>query len=212
MRILPMINYAFNYVIHTCQRMNIDESHALRHSMEVFQFANKIYDSEVLEHPFLKDQRNIIMCSAILHDMCDKKYMNEKEGIDAMNTYMKDFVSCDELLIMNNIISSMSYSTVKKQGYPELNDYTLAYHIVREADLLAAYDVERCIIYQMMHEKYDYVSSLKSAKELFHKRMFTYIDEQLFVTKYSKASSKQLHNDALKKLSELDEIYNYLQK
>ena len=211
MRLLPIINYAFNYVIHTCKRINIDESHALRHSMDVFHFANKIYDSELIENPLLRDHREIIMCSAILHDMCDKKYMNEKEGIASMNAYMKDFVSYDELLIMNNIISSMSYSTVKNQGYPELNKYNLAYHIVREADLLAAYDVERCIIYQMMHENCDYVSSLKCAKDLFHNRMFKYIDEQLFVTQYSKELSQQLHNDALKKLIELDKIYNYLQ-
>lgn len=211
MRLLPIVNYAFNYVIHTCNKMNIDESHALRHSMDVFHFANKIYDSEIVENPFLQNQKNIIMCSAILHDMCDKKYMNETQGIDAMNTYMKDFVSYNEVDAMNKIISSMSYSTVKKHGYPELNEYNLAYHIVRESDLLAAYDVERCVIYQMMREKYDYVDSLKSAKELFHKRMFKYIDEQLFVTQYSKELSKQLHYDALKKLSELDKIYNDLQ-
>ena len=41
----------------------------------------------------------------------------------------------------------MSYSKVKVHGYPELGDYQLAYHIVRESDLLTAYNIPRSIVY-----------------------------------------------------------------
>jgi hypothetical protein len=81
----------------------------------------------------------------------------------------------------------------------------LAYHIVREADLLAGYDVERCIIYQMMHEKYSYVHSLRFVKELFHKRMLKYREDNLFVTEYSKNKSLELHENSIKKLEEIEQ-------
>lgn len=206
MRLFSLINHAFSYVIKTSQHFNIDESHALRHSMDVYHIANKIYDSEIYISPFLKQQKDVIMCSAILHDMCDKKYMNEMVGILNMNEYMKDYISRDELNTINKIISTMSYSTVKKQGYPQLNNYNLAYHIVREADLLAAYDIERCIIYQMMHENCDYLYSIQSAKTLFNTRVFNYINDGLFITDFSKNLSQELHNNALKKIEEFDKL------
>jgi len=194
----------------TSQKFNIDESHALRHSMDVFHFANNIYDSELYVNPFLKQQKNIIMCSAILHDMCDKKYVDEKMGIDEMNHFMKQYINQDDLNIINKIISSMSYSTVKKNGYPNLDNYNLAYHIVREADLLAGYDVERCIIYQMAQHCDSYVDSLDRANKLFQNRIFRYIDEELFLTDYSKNMSNILHDKALIKIDEINNIHkNY---
>jgi len=213
MKLLPItniVNIAFHYVMQTSHKFNIDESHALRHSMDVFHFANNIYDSELYVNPFLKQQKNIIMCSAILHDMCDKKYVDEKMGIDEMNHFMKQYINQDDLNIINKIISSMSYSTVKKNGYPNLDNYNLAYHIVREADLLAGYDVERCIIYQMAQHCDSYVDSLDRANKLFQNRIFRYIDEELFLTDYSKNMSNILHDKALIKIDEINNIHkNY---
>jgi HD superfamily phosphodiesterase len=62
-------------------KYNIDESHGLPHSMNVLLYAKKIYDVEVIKFPQLVDQEHVVYASAILHDMCDKKYMNEIEGI-----------------------------------------------------------------------------------------------------------------------------------
>ena len=36
-----ILNAAFNYVILTSKNYNIDESHSLKHSIEVFNYANK---------------------------------------------------------------------------------------------------------------------------------------------------------------------------
>ena len=202
-----VINAAFQYVIQTSKQFNIDESHSLRHSMDVFQFANNIYDSEMYVNPFLKEQKDVIMCSAILHDMCDKKYMNETLGILNMGIYMKDYISMDDINVINNIVSSMSYSTVKKYGYPDLQNYNLAYHIVREADLLAGYDFERCVIYQMMHEEDTYVKSLEKANEIFEKRILKYISDDLFITDYSKYMSQILHEKALVKMKEHKDLF-----
>ena len=205
-----LINYAFNYVIQTSKDLNIDESHSLRHSMEVFQFANKIYNNQLTNNPFLQEQKNIIMCSAILHDMCDKKYMNEQDGINKINNYFKDYLKHEEIYIVNKIISTMSYSTVKKNGFPDLQNYNLAYHIVRESDLLCAYDVERCIIYQMMHESTDYNNSLVYVENLFNNRVLKYIDDNLFTIDFSKNIALELHVNADKKLVEINKLYNDL--
>jgi hypothetical protein len=45
------------------------------------------------------------------------------------------------------IISKMSYSKVKSNGFPCIGPFQTAYNIVREADLLSDYDFYRCIIY-----------------------------------------------------------------
>lgn len=198
-----LINYAFNFVIQTSKQYNIDDSHSLRHSMEVFQFANKIYNHEVINNPILVNQKNIIMCSAIIHDMCDKKYMNEQDGIKNINSHFKYFLNEEELDVVNSIISTMSYSTVKQKGYPDLKDYNLAYHIVREADLLAAYDVERCIIFQMIHNNTDYQDSLDYVKKLFNNRVLKYISDELFITDCAKNIAKDLHEKSLIKLEEI---------
>ena len=195
-----VLNAAFNYVIQTSSKYNIDESHSLKHSMEVFHFANNIYDSELVNHPYLKQQKEIISVSSIIHDMCDKKYMDESTGINNMNKFMKDYMSSQDLGVVSQIVSSMSYSTVKLKGYPNLGKYQMAYHIVREADLLAAYDIDRCIIYGMRKENVDYITATKRALELFDTRVLKYRDSNLFITNYAKHKSLLLHNECLTNL------------
>ena len=68
-----LIAKGFKYVVETSKKFNIDESHALKHSMEVYGFANRIYENEVKNSPNLEKQREIIYMAAIGHDMCDKK-------------------------------------------------------------------------------------------------------------------------------------------
>ena len=116
MNFVNLINQAFRFVIQTSQEYHIDESHSLKHSLEVFNFANTIYESEVVKFPQLETHREIISLASIVHDMCDKKYMNEDSGVENMNKYMKDYISPEELEIASNIIKTMSYSKVKKMG------------------------------------------------------------------------------------------------
>ena len=112
--IYPLINCSFNYVVKFSKIYNIDESHALKHSMETFRFANEIYNYEVKQHPYLEEQKDIILVSSILHDMCDKKYMIEQIGVSMINQYMTEFMPQYKLDVMTNIITTMSYSKVKK--------------------------------------------------------------------------------------------------
>lgn len=206
-RVLNLINNSFNYVIKTCELYKIDESHALKHSMEVYGFAKKIYDTELINNPFLEQQKEIIYLASIGHDMCDKKYMDEKEGVKRYKNYLSEnFVNSSDIEIIGKIIETMSYSKVKVNGYPELGEYQLAYHIVREADLLAAYDIDRCVMYTMYHNNINYSEALVEALNLFDVRVFRMRKDRLFKTNYSKRESLKLHKKAMKDVNSLKEI------
>lgn len=194
--LVSLINRGFKYVIETSNHYKIDESHALKHSMEVYGFAKRIYESEIKNNPQLEEQREIIYMAAIGHDMCDKKYMDENEGIERYKIYLTSYMSSDELEIMGKIIGTMSYSKVKVNGYPNLGEYQLAYHIVREADLLAAYDIDRCIMYSIHKESVEYSVALKRAVELFDSRVFRMRQDRLFKTEYSRKESLKLQKKA----------------
>ena len=206
MKYFSLLNSLFKYVIYTSKKYNIDESHALKHSMDVYYYASKIYENVLPLNPILLSQLNIIHTSAILHDMCDKKYMNTEDSIKDIKDYLIDKLPEKEILVVENIISTMSYSIVKKNGFPELGEYQMAYHIVREADLLAAYDFDRCVIFQMMRNNDDYDTSIKLSLDLFENRILKYIDDGLFITNYGKLLSRNLHKSAYNKLTSIKKI------
>jgi HD superfamily phosphodiesterase len=192
-----LINAAFECVIKMSAKYKIDESHSLKHAMEVYKFAKEIYESELDMNPYLKGQVRVIFAAAILHDMCDRKYMEEAKGIADIKDNMSFVMTTDELDIVEKIITTMSYSKVKRYGYPKLGKYQLAYHITREADLLAAYDIDRCIIFGMMVDGLIYSEAATRAETLFAERVLKYIDDGLFVTAYSVHKSFELHHKAL---------------
>jgi hypothetical protein len=206
LNLINLINHGFKYVIDTSNYYKIDESHALKHSMEVYGFAKRIYESEIKKNPQIEEQREIIYMAAIGHDMCDKKYMDEKEGIERYKNYLTSYMSSDDLEIMGNIIGTMSYSKVKVNGYPKLGEYQLAYHIVREADLLAAYDIDRCVMYSIHKDSIEYSKALKVALELFDNRVFRMRQDRLFKTGYSRRESLKLHKKAKNDVESLKNI------
>lgn len=187
---------AFELVMILCKKFNIDESHSLKHSMEVYNFALRIYESEVAMNGYLEEQKDIIVLAAILHDTIDKKYVVEEDGIEEIRKYLESYVSPEKLSIIFQIITTMSYSTVKKNGFQLLGDYQLAYHIVREADLLAAYDIDRCIMYSMYTKNANYSEALDAAIVLFDHRVLKHRKDRLFITNYSKKLSVKLHKKA----------------
>jgi hypothetical protein len=205
--LINLINAGFKYVIKTSQLYNIDESHALKHSMEVYGFAKKIYESELVKKSNLEEQQAIIFMAAIGHDMCDKKYMDEKESIIKYKAYLLEFMSHAHLEIMGQIIGTMSYSKVKVNGFPDLGEYQSAYHIVREADLLAAYDIDRCVMYRMYRDNSIYTDALKEAVELFDKRVFRMRQDRLFKTVFSRKESLKMHKKAKKDVEQLVKIF-----
>lgn len=182
-----LLNQCFLCVIEMCKQYNIDESHALKHSLDVFSFA------QYLCTPDVSHQLRVIYVAAIVHDMCDRKYIDEDIGTVEIRKYLVHFMSSDELDAVILIITNVSYSKVKKRGFPVVGEWQRAYHMVREADLLASYDIDRCIIFGMLKEDLGYTSAVERAKQLYKERVMNYIQDGMFITEKGLTKAKELH-------------------
>ena len=139
-----------NFINETCKLYDIDNSHGLEHSIQTLEWSLLI--TKDIKYSYKNSI--IIKLSCLLHDMCDKKYMDEQEGINRIVKFLKDELNITDDIIeaIVFIISNMSYSKVIKYGYPDIShdkDLEFCYHIVRNSDLLGSYDPERCIGYQI---------------------------------------------------------------
>jgi HD superfamily phosphodiesterase len=203
-----LLTKLFNFILLTSIKHNIDESHGLSHSMNTLLFANKIFESEVIRKPQLMEQERIIYVSALLHDMCDKKYMNENEGIHDIEDFLQYKLQPIEIEATKNIISTMSYSTVKKNGFPDLKEYQTAYHIVRESDLLAAYDFDRAMLYHMHVNKSDAMTAFTNSRKIFMDRVLKHNDDELFITESGRRESVVLHDVAIRRMFQWRQMIN----
>jgi HD superfamily phosphodiesterase len=198
---MRLLTKLFNYVLITTKYYNIDESHGIMHSMDVLNFAHKIYSNEINNYPEIVQNKKVIYSSAILHDMCDKKYLNEKEGFNQIKNYFYDDFTPLEFKNMEKIITTMSYSKVKINGFPNnLNDLEIPYHIVREADLLSAYDFNLCLIYDMCVGNFNIYDSFNRSTQLFDTRVLNYISDNLFVTSTGKILANELETKSIDKV------------
>jgi len=209
---MKILSEIMKFVKFTSIQYNIDESHAVGHSMKVLFNAHQIYINNLHIYPILKAQEPIIYTSAIVHDMCDKKYITQSEGVDAINEFLTNKLDYVDILFTQKIIETMSYSTVKRQGYPILGKYQMAYHVVREADLLTSYDFDRSVIYHMYKTNGDFVQSYKNALDLFENRVFKYNSDQLFITDYSRQKSRELEKEAISQINAWKYIINSYNK
>tara|TARA_A100001015_G_C15024746_1_gene729856 strand:- start:1004 stop:1642 length:639 start_codon:yes stop_codon:yes gene_type:complete len=203
---MKLLSHLFNYVLLTISKYNIDESHGLSHAMNSLTYANEIFEKEVIEKPYIQDHEKIIYISSILHDMCDKKYMSQKDGIKDISKFISSFdnstLTSDEVNVVENIIGTMSYSYVKKNGFPDHGKYQTAYNIVREADLLCAYDFDRCMMYNLFTENDSNLeNAFSEANKLFNVRMFKHYDDGLFTTNYALNNYKHLEIGAKNRIT-----------
>lgn len=177
----------FKFVMAMSTKYSIDSTHNLSHTFQVLNYAFKIYEQEKYTFPPLKNQEKIIYTSAALHDMCDRKYTNVDTGKDEINTFLEtNAIKPIEKKAIVDIIDTMSYSKVKKTGFPDHGEYQRAYHVVREADLLAAYDFDRCMLYTMQRDKNgDIDNAFREAEDLFTERVFKHKTDGLLTTKYA---------------------------
>jgi len=199
---VTLISKLMQFVLLSTAKYGIDESHGVSHSMNILHYAHKIYNSELPKLPNLKNYERTIYVSAIAHDMCDKKYMQEEEGIKRIEDFLQEQITKEEIDTTKLIISTMSYSKVKKNGFPNIEDplKKSAYHIVRESDLLTAYDFDRSILYHMHQSKADINQAYKNAYELFENRIFRHEDDGLLLTDFSKNEALILKTNAMHRI------------
>jgi HD superfamily phosphodiesterase len=211
---MSLISKLFHFVLLITNKYGIDDSHGISHSMNTLHYANEIFKDEVQRHPILKEQEKLIYTTAILHDMCDKKYMNEYVGLCEIANFLEDdaLFTPNEINIACNIMSTMSYSKVKRDGFPNLGGYQRAYNIVRESDLLTAYDFDRCLIYNMNRNDCDLETSFTTANELFEHRVFKHNDDKLFLLDYSKKESLKLETQSLARINHWKQVIRTLRK
>jgi hypothetical protein len=113
-----------------------------------------------------------------------------------------------EIYITTDIINTMSYSKVKKNGFPNLDNYQWAYHIVRESDLLSAYKFERALMYHMCVNKESIDNALINAKDIFNYRVLAHNDDNLFFTEYGQKESLKLHDQSIVDMYQWNKIIN----
>jgi hypothetical protein len=178
--------------------------------MDVLLYSNKLYDEWLPKYPQLKNQEKVIYISAVLHDMCDKKYMVQDEGLRYIGEYLSKtcstLITPNEINLIKLIVSTMSYSKVKKDGFPNLGIYQQAYHIVRESDLLSAYDFDRSIIYHINKSSSSINLAYKNAEDLFEKRVFQHKNDGLLISDYSNNMHDQLCDIAKKRMIHWNKI------
>ncbi len=199
----------FNVVLMTISKYRIDESHGIIHAMNVLHNCDHLIDCIIKTQPEIEKHRKIIYSAAILHDMCDKKYMDEDEGFQEIKSYVYDSISNDELTVMENIVTTMSYSKVKKNGFPDLGLYQTAYHVVREGDLLAAYDFDRSMIYHMSQNSVDVQGAFQNAHDLFQTRIFKHQEDGLLLFPYSNEQHTILSGQAHTRIQHWRKMLSY---
>lgn len=201
------INNIVSFILLQSSKYNIDESHSLNHALSVLNYSKYIFNEEVIKYPFLKNQKHIIYTSALIHDTCDSKYSNEEDSINNIKTFLSNnkYTNSDQDAIIK-IITEMSYHKIKKKGFPKLIDYENAFHIVREADLLAAYEFNRAVLYGVYKLNLDYTESFSRSKELYFNRMDKQISDNLFLTIYGKKYANQLNEMEKKNINIIDDF------
>ena len=202
-----LLTKLLHFVMLISYKYNIDGSHGLGHSLDVLNCANNIYESELPLNPQLKLDERVIYVSAIIHDMCDKKYVDQEEGLYNIQQFLKEKMTYREIQTVKNIISTMSYSHVKTSGFPDLGEKQLAYNIVREADLLTAYDFNRCMVYKLYRQPTATIDDVfEDAHDLFNVRILKYADNGLFTTDYAKKEAFNLHTQSLVQINNWKKI------
>ncbi len=208
--IMKFISSLVQFIMATTQSKSLDESHGVMHSFNTLHYAQNIFENEKLTHSDLIPHERVVYVASALHDMCDKKYMNESEGIDRIDNMLKEHITDKEIKAVHDIVGTMSYSKVKKKGFPDLGKYQSAYHVVREADLLCAYDFDRALIYHMYHKNNDFQEAYQESMELFKNRVFKHEKDNLFTYDYSKQQAAELKKQSLQRIKQWKRIMKSL--
>jgi hypothetical protein len=192
-----MLSQVIEFIRTTCILFNIDDSHGLGHAIKTLLWSLRI--SKDMKLTFYESK--VIQLSCLLHDMCDKKYMDEQFGVSRIRIFLSETLQEDPGIVERVIfiITTMSYSKVIKQGYPNFTgdpSIEMCYHIVRNSDLLESYDPERCIGYHVRcgGNRKDGIIRMF---EIFENRIMRLIENGYINLEPAKEYAFELHKKAL---------------
>jgi HD superfamily phosphodiesterase len=152
----------------------------------------------------------VMQAAAILHDTCDKKYRNEEEGLCEVRRFLNPRMPTDQVEATVNIIRHMSYSKIKRNGMPDMGEYQTAFNVVRESDLLDAYDFDRSMIYHMLRNGKKLEESYDNAVDLFETRVLRHAEDGLLHTRYARQEHQALSQAAIQRIYHWRRVLRYV--
>ena len=205
-------NILFAFVLRRFGEMHVDESHHAGHSMQVLHHANRILAEEMKCRPrmrtLLDSQSLVIFAAAVAHDTLDHKYCKDESvketSLHQLHDLLTHNLSMDarDVDATLHIIDGMSFSKCRQVGFPtNLGTYTVAFHIVREADLLAAYDIDRAMLFHLHTQPGSTLAeAYLSAKRVFLDRIAKQYRDGWLQTQYAKRVAPTLHRRSVMRL------------
>jgi hypothetical protein len=214
-RVLPaanvphnMFDNAFSFCASMCRTQRIDSSHDEHHMARVARMTERLNVASGRE--IGQDEKDVMILAAFTHDLCDHKYTDVATGLAQIETWLKSQpISEDQRRAVCRIISTMSYSKVKVHGYPtDLGKWELAYHHTRIADLIDAYDIDRCYKYQShKHPDMSEAEKWRAVIGVFERRVLTQKDEFILpVAPYAASIVEPRHEMASWGISEFKKL------
>ena len=205
------LNKSIEYIKQRSLEYKIDDSHNYKHSIAVFKEGRKLMDMKSKNFP--SDNRMIVYLGCLLHDMCDRKYIDEKKGLEDIEQFLTFDCKLDKKIIsaVTTIIPKMSYSkTIKNNSFVLPSDlidfpYLDEYHLIRHADLLTAYDLLRPIDLRYGVEpklRMNMEDIVTEADNIIKNRVLTMIDGNIFIDRESKQLAQIYHEKALKQYNQ----------
>ena len=171
------MNALFKFIEDQCLKYNIDESHGLKHAQGTFIRAKLLLGTLAKVD---EAERRVALYAAALHDTCDSKYCPVMEASSEIKEFLltQGWIQ-EEADAVVKIVNTMSYSKLKAASidghalYPDHGIWQRAYHVARNADLLEAYIVARCVLYTVhVHPTKSADEHGEKAAHLFKDRVF----------------------------------------
>ena len=195
-------------------KYNIDSSHNHIHSKEVANYCLQILKCEKNIH--LKDKK-IALLGSLFHDTIDSKYIKGEDTEVILKNLLEKVVPDEEETIKQVILFSkyISYSkTVEKNKDGSLRfvlpeplqhfENLQAYHVMRNADLLSSYNLQRTLVYRSHKNKTKDPELLtKEMMRLYFSRMYLLRKNHILSLEnpYCDVASRIMEKMALKRIS-----------
>lgn len=207
--------WMWEYVLKAIKDHNFDSSHDQRHFVNVYNYAKALMDAgEPFEwvSPDGSGSRErayrIVLHAAFLHDIIDRKYVDEKVAIVRMIVeFMEQNYPMTDIACITEMISNMSFSKRKARraaGEPEFgqSELVVPLRLLCDADALDAYRVERVIAYQNSKHPGDAITVARWCKTIFVKRVLIYLSHNFIQTPTARMLALPMHAKVAKFVEE----------